>query len=441
MTTALRDQLTGTMALPGEPGYELAESWNRAVTIKPAAVVAVADAADVAGTVRFAGAHGLRVAVQATGHGAVPLGEDVLLIHTGRLDRCTIQADDRTARIGAGVLWQQVIEAAAPHGLTPVAGSSTSVGVVGYLTGGGIGPLAATFGVSSDYVRAFDVVTGDGESRHVTATEHPDLFWGLRGGKSTLGIVTDVEIDLLSLTNVYGGSLFFDGADASAVLHAWATWSATLPDHATTSVALLKLPDVPQLPPAISGKRTISVRYASVRHTEEALAPIRTAATPVLGAIGELPVTELGTIHADPARPMPVHERQTLLAELPADAVEALLAAAGPDSNTPVSVVELRRLGGAIARPAQHPSAVDHREAPYALSLMGLFSPEVQEAAAQTLTDLAKWSTGGRLPNFAPSADPAETAKAYTNETHHRLATLARQYDPNGTLAVGQTVR
>ena len=139
---SLRAAVSGAVALPGEPGYELATPWNVAVPVRPHAVVAVESADDVAAAVRYAADHGLKVAVQRTGHGAVPLGDDVLLVHTGRLTECAIDPDARTARLGAGVVWQDVIDAATPHGLAPLAGSSTTVGVAGFLTGGGIGRLS-----------------------------------------------------------------------------------------------------------------------------------------------------------------------------------------------------------------------------------------------------------------------------------------------------------
>ena len=177
---SLRAEVTGSVSLPGETGYELAIPWNAAVPVAPGAVVAVESAQDIAATVRFAAKLGLRVGVQRTGHGAVPLGSDVLLVHTGRLTECVVDPENRTARIGAGLIWQDVIDAAAPHGLAPLAGSSPAVGVAGFLTGAGIGPMVRTYGLSSDHVRSFDIVTGSGELIHVTPDEHAELFWGLR---------------------------------------------------------------------------------------------------------------------------------------------------------------------------------------------------------------------------------------------------------------------
>ena len=215
---ALSARVAGSVALPGDAAYTAAQPWDRAVDSRPAAVVFAESADDVVATVRFARARGLRVGVRSTGHGAVPIGDDVVLIHTQRMTDCTIDVAGGWARVGAGVQWQQVLDAACPAGLAPLCGSAPAVGVVGYLTGGGIGPFARTYGISSDSVRAFEIVTGDGQLRRATPVENADLFWGVRGGKATLGIVTAVEFDLPRLARFYGGAMWFAGADAAAVL-------------------------------------------------------------------------------------------------------------------------------------------------------------------------------------------------------------------------------
>lgn len=175
---ALRGRIAGPLALPGEPGYERATPWNVAVAVRPCAVVLATSAGDVAETVRFAGEQGLRVAVQATGHGAIGVGPDTILVVTSGMSVCTVDTLNRTARVGAGARWQHVLDAATPHGLAPLPGSAPGVGVVGYLTGGGIGPLVRSVGLSADHVRAFEVVTGTGQVLWVTPDEHADLFWG-----------------------------------------------------------------------------------------------------------------------------------------------------------------------------------------------------------------------------------------------------------------------
>lgn len=265
----LRDVVAAPVALPGERVYERATPWNLSALVAPAAVVLATSAADVAAVTRFAAERGFRVAVQSTGHGAVGVGADTILVLTSGLRGCVIDIDERTARVGAGVTWQQVIDAAVPQGLAPLCGSAPGVGVVGYLTGGGIGPLVRTVGLSSDYVRAFELVTGSGEVLWVTPEEHAELFWGVRGGKAMLGVVTTIEFELLPIDEFYGGAICFDAADAATVLHAWRSWSQGLPETVNTSIAIQQLPPLPGVPEPLAGRMTVAVRYVALGDAEE----------------------------------------------------------------------------------------------------------------------------------------------------------------------------
>lgn len=443
----LRDHVGTHVALPGEPGYERCQPWNLAATVTPAAVVLATSAADVAATVRFAAAHGFTVTVQATGHGAVGVGPDTILVQTSAMKHCDVDPHTRTARVGAGARWQDVLDAAAPHGLAPLAGSAPGVGVVGYLTGGGIGPLVRSVGLSSDHVRSFDVVTGEGRLFRATPRDNADLFWGLRGGKATLGIVVGVEIDLLPIPEFYGGTVFFDGADTATVLRAWREWTAGLPETVNTSIAIQQLPPLPGVPEPLAGRMTVALRYTAIgdlAEGERLLAPMREVATPVLDTVGVLPYAAIGMVHCDPVDPMPVYEDQALLRELPAEAVDAILALAGPASGSPQILVELRLLGGSLAREPQHRSAFCHRDALYSLSVIGLGAPECRqqtaEHAAALTGSVTAWSTGGQMPNFAPSCDPGRPVRVYNEDTLHWLAALADRYDPARVLATGQVI-
>ena len=239
----------GTVAVPGDAAYDaLVSPWNVAIPVRPVAVLAAETAQDVVEAVNFANRHGLRITPQATGHGPMAELTRELLVVTKGLDECVVHPEG-WARVGAGVKWIRVVEAAAPHGLAPLSGSITDVGVVGYTTGGGLGPMARTYGLASDKVRAIEVVTGDGMLRRATPTEHPDLFYGLRGGKGMLGIVTAIEFDLVHQPTFYGGSLWFDGGDAATVIRRWVRWSKDLPELGTTSIALFQLPAMPGVPP------------------------------------------------------------------------------------------------------------------------------------------------------------------------------------------------
>src|SRR3954454_6867202 len=371
----LRRQVCGPVLEPGDPDYaaEIA-AWNMSTTHAPQVVVGAECAEDVALAVRFAARHHLAVAVQATGHGASFPITDGLLITTKRMTHVSVDVQSGTARIGAGAKWAQVVAAAAPYGLAPLSGSSSDVGAVGYTLGGGMGPLGRRYGFSADRVRSVEIVTGDGKLRTVTADDDSGLFWGLRGGKGNLGIVTALEVDLVLQPRLYGGAIFYAADDASAVLHAWSKWVATVPEEMTSSVALLRLPDMEFVPEPLRGKLTLHLRIAYTGEAcigEKLVAPLRAVAVPVIDMVRDMPFTETDSIHMDPTDPMPAWHDGRLLHSFPAEAVDALFAAAGPDVDVPLVFAEVRHMGGALGRPAAVPNAVAGREGAFSLFVLG----------------------------------------------------------------------
>ena len=435
------DALTiGTVAVPGDSAYDaLVSPWNLAVPVRPAAVLAAFDAQDVVEAVRFAARHGIRVTPQATGHGPMAALTTELLVTTKELDEVTLHPEERWARVGAGVKWLKVVEAAAPHGLAPLSGSITDVGIVGYTTGGGLGPMARTYGLAIDKVRAIEVVTGDGELRRTTPTEHPELFFGLRGGKGMLGIITAIEFDLVEQPRFYGGSLWFDGADAPAVIDAWRGWSGELPEEGTTSFALFQLPEMEGVPPMLAGRLTLSVRFVwtgSAEDGERWFAAMRAAAPVILDDVSDKPYAAIDSVHTDPLDPTPAFEAGDVLTDFPAEAVDALLALTGPGVPSPQILVEVRQLGGAFARPGEHPAAFASRAAAYSLLLVGISEiPGVEDHSAAVLEAMAPWVGGHRLPNF--TFTPEEYVDAYDEVTLARLRRAVRTYDPNGVMTIG----
>lgn len=430
---------TGTVAVPGDPDYDtLVSPWNVAVPVKPAAVLAAETAEDVVEAVRFAARTGLRVTPQATGHGPIAELLTELLVTTAGLDECVVHPEG-WARVGAGVKWLRVVEAAAPYGLAPLSGSITDVGVVGYTTGGGLGPMARTYGLASDLVRAIEVVTGDGVLRRVTPTEHPELFFGLRGGKGMLGIVTAIEFDLVPQPMFYGGSLWFDGEDAETVIMEWLRWSEDLPELGTTSIALFQLPPMPGVPPELAGRLTLSIRYlwtGDASEGERRFAVIREAAPVILDDVAHKPYAAVDSVHTDPLDPTPAHEAAAVLTDFTPEAVEALLELTGAEAQSPQVLVEVRQMGGAIARPGEHPSAFCARDAAYSLLIVGIADiPGVEAHAAEVLEAMKPWTGGHRLPNF--TFEPEAYLDAYDEMTLARLRRAIRTYDPDGVMAIG----
>lgn len=441
----LRRHVRGSVFEPGEPGFaELATPWNVAIRTSPGAVVAVSTARDVAEAVLFAAANGLPVAVQATGHGIASDHDGALLIHTRALDECTINPEG-WARTGAGVTWKTVLAATAAHGLAGLSGSAPNVSVAGYTSGGGIGPMVRTFGAASDRVRAFDVVTGDGRLRRVTAESEPELFWGLRGGKSSLGIITATEFDLLQLPYIYAGALFFDTSHVDAVTRAWAQWCPTLPAEATTSLALMQLPPMPGVPEPLAGKFTVALRFVFTGSEDDGarwLAPMRSAGVPLIDAVAMMPSSMIGMVHSDPEDPLPATERSALLTDFSTATVEALLQAAGPGTGSPQLAVEIRQLGGALSQEPEVASALCHRDAAFGMHTVGVAAPPELPAVAEHATGLHAamdaWQFGGTLPNFSAAQGPQGFTSSYTPQVLARLTELAGKYDPNALFRLGQ---
>jgi FAD/FMN-containing dehydrogenase len=421
---------------PGQDGYaEEVAGFQTSVPSSPTAVVAAESAEEVAAAVRYAAERGLTVAVQATGHG-LTAGTDGVLISTRRLTGVEIDAAAGTARVEAGVRWGAVIEAAAKHGLAPLSGSSPDVGVVGYTLSGGFGLMARRYGRAADHVRALDVVTADGELRHVEPGS--DLFWALRGGRDSFGVVTAIEFGLVPVTGLYGGSLSFGTDDLPAVLRAWRTWSAAAPDTLTTSLAMLEYPDLPMLPEPLRGRHIAQVRIAYLGDDgDDLVAPLRAAAPILMDTLRPLPFTESGSIAADPPNPHGYHGTNATVSQLNDAMLGSILEHAGPGAAVP-TVLIIDRLGGALARTPETPGVGWDSSAEFvvrALSVVGDDGTDVIRRAHAKLFDaLAPWTTGRLLPFVYGEHAPAEVAESvHPAGDLAKLRELKRRYDPRGT--------
>ncbi len=318
-----------------------------------------------------------------------------------------------------------MITAAGRYGLAPLNGSSPAVGVVGYTLGGGLGPMARTFGYAADRVRRIEVVTAAGERITATPTDNIELFWALRGGKAGFGVVTTLEFDLLPVERLYGGSLVYRGAAAVAVLDAWRDWTTRQPETMTSSVALLRIPDL-----------VVAIRIAFIGPIptgERLVRPLRMITPPLRDTVRPMPYPAVAEIHADPTEGSAYRERSLLLDDLDPAAVASLINEAGPDSGNRDLMIELRHLGGAIARPPDEPSAVGHRDAAYSLSTV------TPAGAESTVLDaLLPWGGGTdgrprRYINFLGGMITAQdVAECYPPETLARLAEVRAHHDPTG---------
>ncbi|WP_329350882.1 FAD-binding oxidoreductase [Streptomyces sp. NBC_01261] len=417
---------------PTDPGYEeeLA-GFQTGFTQRPAVIHGARSADDVIAAVRHAAVENLPVGVHATGHGLPGGSEGGVLITTRRMDGVRVDPEARTVRVQAGVRWGQVVAAAEPHGLAPLNGSAPSVGAVSYTLSGGLGILAREFGYAADHVRSLDVVTAGGRLRRVTRESEPDLYWALLGAGHAFGVVTELEIDLVPVRTLYGGSLAFDGreVDPTALLRAYEEWTRTVPDELTSSFAAVPYPDIPALPPHLRGRYVLSVRVAytgTADDGDQLVAPLREFGPVLADSLREMPYAESHTIHSDPPEPHAYYGDSAVVSELDVALVGEVLSLAGPDAAS-MCVVQVNHLGGALARPA--PNSVPYREGRFLVRMVAVGERASARAQLDPAFALLAPVTLGRTVTFAFGAGD-RSAGLYDAETRKRLAELKSHYDP-----------
>lgn len=351
--------------------------------------------ADVRRAVRIARSLGARVAVRATGHGApAELPAGTLLVDTCAMRTVLVDPDRRTARIGPGATWGDVVAAAAPFGLAPVTGTDLTVGVAGFTFGGGHGFLARKFGLGADNLLRADVVTADGELITATAERRSELFWALRGAGGNFGVATAVEVRLHPVKHVFGGSATFDRGLAPHLLQVFAEYAQ--PDDLNVSIVLTD--------------DAVAVRGAFAGGADKAwaaLAPLFPD-EPLTDTFRAMPVAETETIGGT----RPLHFE--LLRDVPVDAILQTAATA--------TEVEIKRWGGAIARGT---TPAGHRHVPFSVTVNG-----------PSIAPLKGHVTGGSFLNWCH--DPARVADAYTASDLSRLQELKHAYDPHNVFGAGR---
>ena len=436
-TETLRAAIVGEVFVPGEVGYDQArQAWNLAADQRPAVVVTAGSAADVARAVRFARSHGMRIAPQGTGHGSEPLEslQGAMLLRTVRMRSVRIDPAARTARAEAGAQWQDVTVPAGQHGLAALAGTSPNVGVTGYTLGGGIGWLARRYGLAANSITAAEIVTPDGHLARADTGHEPDLFWAIRGGGG-VGVVTALEMRLYPVRELYAGALFFSLPRAAEVLHAWRAWTGTVPDEVTSVGRIMRFPPLPEVPEPLRGRAFALVEAAYLGDADtgaELIRPLRRLG-PDMDTFATIPAPALAQLHMDPDQPVPSQGDGAFLADVPAAAIDALIAVAGPGAATPLASVEIRHLGGALARLAAGGGAQPRIDARF-LMFAGGFTPTPELASAvrghaQAVKDaLASWHASYDYYNFEET--PTAASAVLPPASYRRLEKIKASYDP-----------
>ena len=450
VSKALNGNFAGTVVSPGDEHWDQARAaWNLAADQNPAAVAYAESAADVAAAVDFARANGLGVAAQGTGHGAGARGplEGSILLRTERMKGIEVDADNGVGRYEAGVLWMEANPAVGEHGLANLSGSAPDVGIVGYTTGGGFGWLARRYGLACNKVRAFELVTADGGKRRVDADNDADLFWALRGGGGSFGVVTAIEFDLAELPEVFAGSAIYPADEGSSeIINRYFEWASALPDEVTSIVRFLHLPPLPQIPEPLQDRPliTLGACYAGPESVgAELVQPIRELGEPVMDTFQTMPPSGLSAVHMEPDEPVPGLVYTASLREAPQEAIDTFIETAGPDSGSPLLSAELRQCGGALGEPAKGAGALSHLDAEYVFCGIGHTDEpgdgrRDQPAAGRRLQGAWALVDGESLlqlrrPPHRPRGD-------LRPETLERLRDVKRRYDPDGLISANHNI-
>ncbi len=436
--TQLRESVTGRVITPGDPDYDAARTlYYGGLDRRPLALVRATDASDVSLVVRHAATSGLELAVRSGGHGLLGHAsvDGGLVLDLGDLRDLDIDVAGRTAWAGAGLTTGEYTHAVGAHGLATGFGDAGTVGIGGLTLGGGIGLLARKHGMTIDHLLAAEVVTADGQVRHVDATTDPDLFWAIRGGGGNLGVATRFQFRLHEVPSIVGGFLVLPAT--TEVIAGFVSEAEAAPEELTALANVMSAaPPMPFLPPEVHGQRVV---FAMLVHAgdredgERALAAFRSLAPPLADLTGPMAYADMFPQDEEEFHPTVVTEtlfRDTFDLATARTVIEAL-----DQSTAPVGVVQLRVLGGAMARVPVEATAFAHRDRRLMVNVAAMYEDPDDRPAHAAWVDrhaalLAEGPTG-RYANFLGDDSETGARAAYPGATWDRLADIKRRYDPD----------
>jgi FAD/FMN-containing dehydrogenase len=443
----LRDQVRGAVIAPDDPGYDAARQlYYGGVDLRPAAIVRVRDAEDVAAVVTLARTTGMELAVRSGGHGLAGYAssDGGVVIDLAELDGFDLDLDTRTVWAGAGLTAGAYTAAAGELGLATGFGDAGGVGLGGLTVGGGIGFLTRKHGLTIDSLLAAEVVTADGEVRLVDAHHDPELFWGIRGGGGNLGVVTRLRFALHDVSEVTGGLLVLPATpDVLAELVAVAD---AAPDELTIIVNTMVAPPMPYVPAEVHGQlvtMVVAVHVGRVADGETAFAPLR-ALGPLVDEVGPMAYADLYEEEPEDFHPSAVVRSLFRDRFEVADAEVALAGIAA--STASMAAVQLRVLGGAVARVPDDATAYAHRQRRLMINVAAMFEDPTERAEHEAwAADLAgrlhdERAGRGVYVNFLGDEGADRVRDAYPGGTWGRLVAVKRRYDPDNLFRRNQNV-
>jgi FAD/FMN-containing dehydrogenase len=450
LTTSLRQQVTGPVVVPGDPDYEDARHvYNFMIDKHPAVVVRCANTHDLQVVIREAHATGSDLAVRGGGHSVPGYGtwDGAIVADLSAMNQILVDPERRIARVGGGATWAMLNEAAAAHGLATTGGIVSTTGVAGLTLGGGIGYLARKYGLSCDNLLSAEVVLANGQIMTASEAEQGDLFWALRGGGGNFGVVTQFEFRLHPVSEIYGGLMLFEPADAAGIFRYFREFIVDAPREYGGYPAWHKAPPLPFIPEnRVGDPFCFVISCWTGDHAEGArvIGSFHDVAEPVAELVGPMPYPAMNALFDDLIpRGLQNYWKTVFVDDLTDEAVAAHVE---HGSRVPAitSAMHLYPINGACHDVPLDATAFGNRDASYACNIAGIWpDPADNDANMQWVRDyyaaLAPHSRAGGYTNFA-SADDQERVRDNYGSGYNRLVQVKRRYDPSNLFHVNHNI-
>ena len=444
-TSDLRSQLDGELITPDDPSYDDARHvFFKGIDRRPLAVARVAGADDIARVVTAARETGLELAVRSGGHSRAGYGtsDGGLVIDLSGMNGIEIDSDGTSAWVETGATAGQYTVATGERGRVTGFGDARSVGVGGITLAGGVGFLARKNGLTIDDLLAAEVVTADGDVVQVSEQSEPDLFWAIRGGESNFGVATRLRLRLHEISEIVGGMLILPATPET--ISGFLEAAGAAPEELSTIANVMIAPPMPFVPEAAHGKPVImglAAYVGPVENADEVFAPFRALAEPLADMVRPMRYPEL--YEGPEPEPQFAAGANFFCDGIEQAAAEAILEKL-PQSTAPMRAVQMRVLGGALARLPNDATAFAHRDRGMFVNVAAMYvdagEKDTHQAWVEGLADsLGKNGAGGYV-GFMGDEDEETLRAAYPGGNWERLRGLKRRYDPDNLFHLNHNI-
>lgn len=448
----IRSRFAGELITPEDPAYEAARRvWNGMIDRRPALIARCAGESDVRVALAFARTLRLPIAVRGGAHNVAGNAtvDGGVVIDLSRMKEVRVDAEKRVASAGPGLTWGELDAKTQAHGLAVTGGLISTTGIAGFTLGGGIGWLMRKHGLTVDNLLAAEMVTADGKTVRASEKENAELFWALRGGGGNFGIVTRFEYRLHPVAQVIGGLALYPAQRAGAILRYFREICETAPDELTPMFAFLSAPPAPFVPEHLRLKPVVAIVLCwcgDAAEGERVVRPIKSFGPPAVDLIGPLPYAALQSM-LDAGAPAGLQNYwKSSFLEAPGDAAIEVMVEHAARARSPLSQVHLHLLGGAMARVPQDATAFAHRDAAFAMNIVGMWQDPAENAihtrwVREFAEAMAPHAASGVYVNFLGDEGEDRVRAAYGPRTHARLVEVKTKYDPENAFRLNQNIR